>query len=55
MGSNSMQGMALLVFLAGFTVVGTAMLLEGSIALLLLGAVVVAASIPLFLKAKSAE
>jgi hypothetical protein len=55
MGSNSMQGMALLVFLAGFTCLGTAMLFDGSIPLLLLGAVGVAASIPLFQKAKSME
>ena len=55
MGSNSTQGTALLVFLAGFTCLGTALLFDGSIPLLLLGAVVVAASIPLFMKAKSEE
>ena len=55
MGSNSMQGVALLVFLAGFTCVGMAMLFDGNIPLLLLGAAGVAASVPLFQKAKSEQ
>jgi hypothetical protein len=53
MGSNSTQGWATLLFLGGFTCLGTAMFYDGSVLLLLLAVVGVGASVPLFLKAKA--
>jgi len=53
MGSTSSQGAALLVFLAGATCLGTAMLLDGNLVLLLLAAVGLGGSVPMFLKAKT--
>jgi hypothetical protein len=50
--SNSTQGLAVLVFLAGATVVGIGGL-EGSLLLALVGIAGIAASVPLFLKAKA--
>ena len=47
--SNSTQGLAVLVFLAGATVVGIGGL-EGSLLLALVGIAGIAASVPLFLR-----
>ena len=55
MGANSTQGVALLLFLLGFTFLSLAMFEGGSILYLLLFAVSTAASIALFLKCKPWE
>ncbi len=55
MGANSTQGVALLLFLAGFTFLSGALFTGGGILYLLLFAVSVAASIALFLKCKPWE
>ena len=55
MGSNSQQGIALLVFFTSFTLASVGMLRDGNIVLLLLAAVTFVASVALFLKAKPLE
>ena len=55
MGANSQQGIALLVFFIAFTLASIGMFYEGSIVVLLLAAVTLAASIGMFLKAKPLE
>ena len=55
MGANSTQGVALLLFLVGFTFLSGAMFTGGNIVFLLLFAVSIAASIALFLKCKPWE
>ena len=55
MGANSTQGLATLLFLAAFVFLGWSLLAEGSIVLLLVFVVALAASIALFMKAKPWE
>jgi len=55
MGSTSTEGVALMVFLLGASCLGMAMLLDGSLMLLLLAVVGIAGSIPLFLKSKALQ
>jgi hypothetical protein len=55
MGANSLQGTALLIFLVAFTFLGMALYFDGSLLLLLLFLVGLAASVALFLKAKPLE
>jgi hypothetical protein len=55
MGSNSAQGMALLVLFVAFTLLSVGMFYEGSIVFLLLGVVTLGGSIAMFLKAKPLE
>jgi hypothetical protein len=55
MGANSLQGIALLVFLVAFTCLGVALFFDGSLLMFLLFLVGTAASIALFLKAKPLE
>ena len=55
MGSNSLQGWAILVFLAAFTALGVALFQDGNLVFLLVFIVALAASIALFLKAKPLE
>jgi hypothetical protein len=55
MGANSTQGVALLLFLVGFTFLSLSMFSGGSIVYLLLFAVSIGASISLFLKCKPWE
>jgi hypothetical protein len=55
MGSNSTQGLALLILLLAFTFLSIALFQEGSIVFLLLAVVTMAGSIALFLKAKPLE
>jgi len=55
MGANSTQGLATLLFLAAFVFLGWSLLAEGSIVLLLVFVVSLAASIALFMKAKPWE
>jgi hypothetical protein len=55
MGSNSTQGMAVLLFLVGFTFLSGAMFTGGSLVYLLLFAITLAASVALFLKCRSWE
>ena len=55
MGSNSTQGLALLVLFLAFTFLSLAMFYEESIVFLLLAAVTLAGSIAMFLKVKPLE
>ena len=55
MGANATQGIAILLFLVGFTFLGAAMFAEGSILYVLLFLAFVGASVALFLKAKPLE
>ena len=55
MGSNSTQGVAVLVFLVAFTCLAGAFFAGGNIMFLVLFVIVAAASVALFLKAKSWE
>ena len=55
MGATSTQGIAVLLFLVGFTFLGAAMFAEGSIMYVLLFLVFAGASVATFLKAKSLE
>lgn len=55
MGANSTQGIAVLLFLVGFTFLGAAMFAEGSIMYIVLFLAFIGASIALFLKAKPLE
>jgi hypothetical protein len=55
MGANSTQGVAVLLFLVAFTFLGAAMFAGGSILLIFLFLVSLAASIWLFLKCKPWE
>ena len=55
MGANSTQGIAVLLFLVGFTFLGGAMFAEGNVLYVLLFLAFVGASIGLFLKAKPLE
>ena len=55
MGANSTQGLATLLFLAAFVFLGWSLFAEGSIVLLLVFVVALAASIALFMKAKPWE
>jgi len=55
MGANSTQGLATLLFLAAFVFLGWSLLAEGSIVLLLVFVVALAASIAMFMKAKPWE
>jgi Flp pilus assembly protein protease CpaA len=54
-GANSQQGVALLVFFLSFTLASVGMMSGGSVVYLAAAAVVFAASIALFLKAKPLE
>jgi len=54
-GTNSQQGVALLVFFASFTFASIGMLKDGSVILLLLAVVTFAVSVAMFLKAKPLE
>ena len=55
MGSNSTQGLALLVLVLAFTFLSLALFYEGSLVFLLLAAVTMAGSIAMFLKIKPLE
>ena len=55
MGSNSTQGLALLVLFLAFTFLSLALFYDGSILFLLLAAVTMAGSIAMFLKIKPLE
>ena len=55
MGANSTQGLAVLLFLAAFTSLSTALFEDGSVIFLLLFVVGLAASVAMFLKAKPME
>ena len=55
MGANSTQGLAVLLFLIGFTFLSGAMFTGGGVLFLLLFAVSTAASVALFLKCKPWE
>jgi hypothetical protein len=55
MGATTTQGLAVLLFLVGFTFLSGAMFTGGGILYLLLFAVSLVASIALFLKAKPLE
>lgn len=55
MGANSKQALALTILLLGFVVMGTSFAVGGSIFLMLLSLVVIAASAAIFLKAKPLE
>ena len=55
MGANSTQGLAVLLFLVGFTFLSGAFFTGGGILYLLLFAVSVGASVALFLKCKPWE
>ena len=53
MGSNSLQGWAILAMLVGFTALSLAFYLDGSILWMLVFLVAVGGSIALFMKAKA--
>jgi hypothetical protein len=55
MGSNSLQGWAVLVLLLAFTCLSMALFQGGSVVFLLLAVVTMAGAIALFLKAKPLE
>lgn len=55
MGATASQGIALLLFLVGFTFLGAAMFAEGSILCVVLFLAFVGASVAFFLKAKPIE
>ena len=55
MGATSTQGIAVLLFLVGFTFLGAAMFGEGSIMYIVLFLAFVGASVAMFLKAKPME
>ena len=55
MGSNSMQGVALLVLLMAFTFLSIALYFGGSILFLLLAVVTMAAAVTMFLRIKPLE
>jgi hypothetical protein len=55
MGSNSTQGLAVLMFLVAFTLLSAAFFTGGSLLLFLAFLVVAAASVGLFLKVKPLE
>jgi hypothetical protein len=55
MGSNSTQGLAVLLFLVAFTFLSWGLFAGGNILLILLFVVVAAGSVGLFLKAKPLE
>jgi hypothetical protein len=55
MGSNSLQGWAILVMLVAFTALSLSFYLDGSILWILVFVVALAGSIALFLKAKPME
>ena len=55
MGSHSLQGVALLVFLVAFTCLGMALFLDGSLLLVLLFLIGAGAAVALFLKAQALE
>ena len=55
MGSNSTQGLAVLIFLVAFTFLAAALFADGSVLYLLIFLVGAAASAGLFLKAKPWE
>ena len=55
MGSNSLQGLALLVFLVAFTLLSISLFYGGNVVALLMAAVAMAASIAMFLRAKALE
>jgi len=55
MGANPTQALALLVFLTGAILFAAAIFVGGSVLLLLLALVAIAASVALFLKAKPLE
>ena len=55
MGATSTQGIAVLLFLVGFTFLGAAMFAEGSIMYIVLFLAFVGASVAMFLKAKPME
>ena len=55
MGSNSLQGWAVLIMLAAFTALSLSFYLDGSILWLLIFVVAFAGSIAVFLKAKPLE
>jgi len=55
MGSNSLQGWAVLVLLLAFTCLSVALFEGGSVIFLLLAVVTMAGSVALFLKAKPLE
>ena len=55
MGSNSLQGWALLVFLLAFAFGSVAMFYDGSIVFLLLAVLTFASSVAMFRKAKPLE
>ena len=55
MGSNSTQGLATLLFLAGFTCLSGALFADGSVLLLVAFVVLTGGSLALFLKAKPWE
>jgi hypothetical protein len=55
MGANSLQGLALLVFLVAFTFLGMALWQDGSLLMYLLFVVGLAGSVAMFLKAKPLE
>ena len=55
MGSNSLQGWAILVMLIAFTALSVALFQDGSMLWMLVFVVALASSIALFLKAKPLE
>ena len=55
MGSNSLQGSALLVLLVAFTLLSISLFYGGNVVAFLLAVVTMAASIAMFLKAKGLE
>lgn len=55
MGTNSTQGLAVLLFLAAFTCLGWSLFAEGNLMLMLLFLVSLGASIALLLKAKALD
>ena len=55
MGSNSMQGWALLVLFLAFTFLSVGLFYDGSMLFLLLAVVTMAGSIAMFLKVKPLE
>jgi hypothetical protein len=55
MGSNSLQGWALLVLIVAFTLLSISLFYEGNVVAFLLAVVTMGASIAMFLKAKPLE
>lgn len=55
MGANPTQALAFLVFLISFAVIGAALFSGGNMLLMILGLVLLGASVALFLKAKPLE